>query len=385
MQSLYKIVLIVLLILLSYPLNAADKIDPPFLFIGQERLFGKQIWQTDNTESGTHIYAYAQQQPNADANPYPMGILENIVIFSAFSGTGTHLWRTDGTPEGTFSLKDMLIGHNKDFSVDERDFQQITAKLGSKLFFWSIGAHSIDLSVTDGSQSGTQVLKSFPLKTSLNIFSRFYSLPTQVHFAVENGAQGVEWWRSDGSVAGTQRVMDAQQLQGAGSHDFDNHNNEAEVLVGEQAIYFRRHKQRKAKSFEEDAGVLWKVTEQGAEKLHEFSPEEWPYRLLGVYDDQLFWQFQYNKNYGMNSELWRIKLSTQQTEKLHEFNDKAEALDEIGALHVFNNHLYLSLYTAGENQLWASDLATKDTQLLTTLSDSRDYSYGSPVWFEFAG
>lgn len=390
MSQFCRLVCILLLLLMNYSLHGAEKIDSPLLFAGEDTLWGRQLWQTDNTAEGTHVHTYLQTKPNAGSDPYPLGSLPTGVIFSAFSPTtGLGLWHTDGTPDGTIFLKNIGVGYSTKIAASDGAFKKTVATLGEKLVFWTISATSIDLSVTDGSPEGTQTLKAFPYKAKHEIFSKFYLVQQQAYFAVDNGDQGIEWWMTDGSVSGTQRVMSAEQLQAQSMSNFireyvaggDFVGDTTNVLTTEQAVYLLRPNNGSNKtSRRHNEKSLWKVTGKNAEKLYEFSEVNTPYQLLGIYDNQLFWQVHHEDMPSV--ELWRMKLGTKQPEKIYTLKTgNNQYRGEITTAYFFHEHLYFSFYIDGKSQMWASDLSTQGTQLLATFDTTALYP---PVWFSFA-
>lgn len=336
MKQFFQIIWVIWFLLLSYSLKAAETASPPYLFIGEDKVFGKQLWRTDNTEKGTYIYRFLQKQPDADSNPYPLATLNGVGLFSAFSPAGAALWRTDGTSEGTISLMPLTVGGENLAPIEDQSFRATHVKLGSKLLFWSTGLNTINLSVTDGSASGTQVLKSFPYKNSLAIFSPFYLQQHLVYFAVESGDQAIELWRSDGHIAGTQRVMDATQLQITSLNDFSNEYANR-LVTTEHALYvLLPNKMKKNIKGSQSYKALWRFNEKGAEKIYEFSKEETPNALLNIYEDQLFWQVTHQDSEQM--DLWHMKLDTHQAKKIQLLNSKY-----LRSTYFFNGLLYLNL------------------------------------------
>lgn len=124
--------------------------------------------------------------------------------------SGTELWRTDGTPEGTDLIADIIPG------AGSSDPLYLTA-VGNRVFFSALSKEQPTLRslwVTDGTASGTQLLRTFstggePLHlTAFNgrlifeakfIFTAGSTLPP---WAPELNS-GRELWESDGTVAGT--------------------------------------------------------------------------------------------------------------------------------------------------------------------------------------
>lgn len=133
--------------------------------------------------------------------------------------TGSELWKTDGTPEGTELVRDIIVGT---VGSEPQDLTPV----GNRLYFTALNeAGARNLWITNGQAAGTRLLKTFPsgeppLKlTAFNgrlIFSGFDSI------------NGRELWESDGTVAGTKMNININPGAAASSavSDFFNLNDE---------------------------------------------------------------------------------------------------------------------------------------------------------------
>nr|WP_256489296.1 ELWxxDGT repeat protein [Pleionea sp. CnH1-48] len=122
------------------------------------------------------------------------------IFFSANDGSsGAELWVSDGTESGTSLLKDIWVG------ADGSDPNNFT-KLGNDVLFNARNGSSSGLWKTDGTESGTVFLK--------NVFLEDYNrhdqglFNNQLYFAGYDNVNGPELWKTDGTVAGTQLVKD---------------------------------------------------------------------------------------------------------------------------------------------------------------------------------
>ena len=69
------------------------------------------------------------------------------------------MWTTDGTPEGTFMLKDIYEGGKSSFVLEYPNTFKYT-KFKDKLYFNANDSiHGTELWVTDGTEAGTHLLK----------------------------------------------------------------------------------------------------------------------------------------------------------------------------------------------------------------------------------
>ena len=128
----------------------------------------------------------------------PVGI-NGILFFRANDGTsGIELWRTDGTTDGTFRVKDIVPGAGG-------SSPQNLVESGGLLFFKATDSSgTVRLWRSDGTEAGT-----FPIG-NLNVSSPDGPVDVggTVYFTASDGTTGQELWRSDGTQAGTSLVKD---------------------------------------------------------------------------------------------------------------------------------------------------------------------------------
>jgi ELWxxDGT repeat protein len=125
------------------------------------------------------------------------------------SDSGTLLWRTDGTPEGTRAVRRLRPG-----------WTRLLSAAGSRLFYMS-GEDSGELWTSDGTSRGTVLVRTF-LESGHDFLPRntTFLKPTgdgQVTFvAARGGSFLADLWRSDGTRRGTVRLTSFQERSGFG-------------------------------------------------------------------------------------------------------------------------------------------------------------------------
>ncbi len=166
---------------------------------------GPEVWSTDGTTAGTKPAVTEASGAKAPNNLETAG---GLLFFRARRTDGDRrqfLWRTDGTPQGTFSLgADLSDGIlTPYFSAPHY------AVLGDELFFQARdAAHGGELWKTDGTVAGTVLVKdiypgppdSHPLWLT--------TAGDRVVFSANDGLHGTELWASDGTAEGTRLVDD---------------------------------------------------------------------------------------------------------------------------------------------------------------------------------
>jgi large repetitive protein len=180
------------------------------------------LWKTDGTPAGT-VSIRIRPSParlGSLANTVRMG---GAIFYSSFaSGIGEELWRTDGTQAGTVLVKDVLTGSSSSYPHN-------LAVLGDdKLFFTAYDASFASrFWVSDGTEAGTRIL--IP-DSSLFGFTKPVAAGDAVYFRVYQTWVGYELWRSDGTEAGTGLLKDIVP-------GFESSNPEDLTAVG-STLYF---------------------------------------------------------------------------------------------------------------------------------------------------
>ncbi len=169
---------------------------------------GKELWKSDGTEAGTLM---VKKIGTGTAGSYPQNltVVGSVLFFSATDGiNGTELWKSDGTPEGTVMVKDIAPGTGS-------SSPGFLKAVGNSLFFMAWDASGAELWKSDGTAAGTFMVKdinpgpgySGPIYPTL--------IGATLFFIANNGVNGYELWKSDGTESGTQMVKDINP--GAGS------------------------------------------------------------------------------------------------------------------------------------------------------------------------
>ncbi|HWL69379.1 MAG TPA: hypothetical protein VNS22_13480 [Geminicoccus sp.] len=131
-----------------------------------------------------------------------------------FGGTdqehGQELWVSDGTPEGTRLLKDILPGVQPVGAGAYGPHSITPLADGRALFVATDGTHGFELWVTDGTEAGTALVKDILPGTDgqQNILGITDLGDGRASFLSKNAAGGYGIWVTDGSADGTVQVSE---------------------------------------------------------------------------------------------------------------------------------------------------------------------------------
>lgn len=188
--------------------------DPgPFLTIGAQTFFsadnaatGRELWRTDGTAEGTWLVR--DVWPGREgSDPRSFGRLGELLLFFAADGeTGAELWRSDGTVAGTWRVADIAPGARDSWWWLENDFSSSPiVEAGGIAYFAAVdGEFDIELWRSDGTAEGTwRVRDDAPA-----VPESLCAVGDRVLFAAYDESGDRELWMSDGTEQGTQRLAD---------------------------------------------------------------------------------------------------------------------------------------------------------------------------------
>jgi ELWxxDGT repeat protein len=163
---------------------------------------GAELYRTDGTAAGTYMVRDINIG-SGSSNPGNFVRVGDTLYFTADDGCSSYeLWKSDGTEAGTVLVQDVRPGERSS------QLSSLTGA-GGLLFFTSFapGVNQIFLHRSDGTAEGTFSIKGFP--------ATFPSSPRYLtesggllFFAASDGSKGVELWKSDGTADGTSLVRD---------------------------------------------------------------------------------------------------------------------------------------------------------------------------------
>jgi ELWxxDGT repeat protein len=135
-------------------------------FRGETKLTGVEPWVTDGTVSGTHAIANLNADGPPSSFPRELTATNELLFFYAADtksprgGTDGSLWRTDGTEEGTFKLREPV-----------QDFTTLQAA-GPFVFLHETGGSFITMS--DGTVAGTRSADAFMRRFGASVVQEIF-------------------------------------------------------------------------------------------------------------------------------------------------------------------------------------------------------------------
>jgi len=306
---------------------------------GDDGVNGTELWRTDGTPTGT--YMVKDINPIGDIAIDEMLITENELYLLVTDGISPRkLWKSDGSETGTVLVKD--FGDNA--------FPNGLTEMNGKIYF--AGYDSIngeELWITDGTPAGTKLVKDiFPGSTGSSPRELTVSNNTLFFAALDATSAGIELWKSDGTAAGTVLLKDAASTEKPSSpRNLMNFNNK---------LYFTR--------VVGGVSELWKSdgTSVGTEFVASVDAVN-----LTAWGNSLY--FHNSANNG--SQLWKTDGTSAGTVMVKDTYPGGAISMYPNNLVVMNNTLY---FTSDDSvngaELWKSDGTTDGTVMVTDISGS---------------
>ncbi|MBW2520563.1 MAG: hypothetical protein JRD88_09455 [Deltaproteobacteria bacterium] len=198
-------------------------------FTAFDPIDGRELWRTDGTEAGTvrvaNIGIENPLSPSTpqSSNPGDLTVFKGALFFSADTGPyapnpnryGRELWKTDGTEIGTVLVKN--IGADDIQQTFNGDPRGLTV-YNNYLYFsaddgpFAVTRYGRELWKTDGTETGTILVKNIgidpddPNRAYDGAPQEFIVFDNALYFFADNGTNGFEPWKTDGTEAATSLV-----------------------------------------------------------------------------------------------------------------------------------------------------------------------------------
>ena len=207
-------------------------VDGELFFVARDEEHGLELWKSDGGDAGTVLVKdVLEGSQDGFTAADSLTNFDGTLLFSADNGTsGSELWKSNGTESGTVLVKDIYPGgewysgyangYNYDgFRPYTSSPQDFTIADGVLFFSADDGEHGRELWMSNGTESGTEMVKdvfsgsSYDSSTSsyvLNSSNPQYltAVDGRLFFTADHETHGPELWTSDGTAADTVLVYD---------------------------------------------------------------------------------------------------------------------------------------------------------------------------------
>jgi ELWxxDGT repeat protein len=180
---------------------------------------GDELYRSDGTAAGTFMVKDINPADAQSSAPSQLTDVNGILFFRASDGTnGFELWKSDGTPSGTVMVEDINNGGDSDPSglVNAGGTLYFAANDGSDM-----GEHGNELwkSVPPYDSASTTMVEDIRTGTigSLPSNPERVAIGSQIFLEANDGTNGTEPWKSDGTPGGTDILKDIADDAGESS------------------------------------------------------------------------------------------------------------------------------------------------------------------------
>lgn len=187
----------------SNPARFTD-VNGTLFFRAGDKEFGNQLYKSDGTSDGTTLLKEISQYNKCIDDISEIKVMNGTMYFSAVNSTnGYELWKSDGTISGTKMVKDIFPGSGS--SMYNEGIKQNFTIINNILYFSARDSHGTELWRSDGTEQGTYLIKD--LFSAGSSHPHDFVLLNNVIYFIAQDAAGHGLWKTDGTAIGTSKVI----------------------------------------------------------------------------------------------------------------------------------------------------------------------------------
>ncbi|MEQ8667699.1 MAG: choice-of-anchor D domain-containing protein, partial [Pirellulales bacterium] len=176
-------------------------------FTADDGVSGDELWKSDGTSTGTSLVSEIDPRSYGSGPGFLVNV-GGILYFTANDRTnGRELWKSDGTSSGTSLVSDISPGSSYGSTLNSSPFGLVN--VGGILYFTAEdGTNGRELWKSDGSSSGTSLVRDIWPGSYGSDVSTLVNVGSTLFFSARQDGTGDELWKSDGTNSGTSLVRD---------------------------------------------------------------------------------------------------------------------------------------------------------------------------------
>jgi ELWxxDGT repeat protein len=193
----------------TFPLFAGGSVRPGqtrlavggvLYFAGEDDEHGAELWRSDGTPGGTWLVADLRPGPDS-SNPRSLTVFKGALYFSADGPNGGALGKTDGTAAGTVLVKDLVP------QLPANAGPRSLYVVGNRLVFVGPAPHQQfeALWSSDGTAQGTDFFRGL-FRGRSTYFRHFSAQGDRLYFVPQEADHQQDLWVTNGRADGTRRL-----------------------------------------------------------------------------------------------------------------------------------------------------------------------------------
>lgn len=284
--------------------------------------------------------------------------IDSFIYFQATDGThGYELWRSDGTQSGTKMIKDIHTGIGNSMPKNFIKFD------GKVYFAADDNLNGEELWVTDGTANGTKMVKDIN-PNGASEPQRFFVDGNKLFFAADDGTHGEELWVTDGTTNGTKLLKD---IRGGNKDSYPGKFGKINGVI----LFYAYNGSTK--------GAVWTTdgTATGTKILTTLGGDAEPDFLNSVFLNNKMYFSVRGYNPPIYGSLWETDGTATGTKMVRQIDPfpPGNIESHYGVVKLKNNKFYFIADSSGKpiyhaSELWVSDGTVTGTHRFTSIAPS---------------